>query len=51
MNVFAVTYEFGSEFRTILVEQDTNLFSDVRDALHPAIASKCPTIEFVGTLA
>lgn len=52
MNVWAITYEFGGEYKTLLKEFTEGLDSqDVRSSLHPVIASKNPAIEFVGTLA
>lgn len=49
MNVWAVTYEFNGTYKTLLVESEASVRSEI--VLHPAIASKAPNIEFVGTLA
>lgn len=51
MNVWAVTYSFRNEDRTILIESPADNWRDLQNTLHPAIASKEPTIELVGTLA
>jgi hypothetical protein len=50
MNVWAITYEFRGEERTILMESVAENWRDLQNSLHPAIASKEPTIELVGTL-
>jgi hypothetical protein len=51
MNVWAVSYLYRGEGRTILVESNATDWIDVQNTLHPAIAQKDPTIELVGTLA
>ena len=49
MNVWAVTYEFNGQYKTLLVETNATHKDDV--VLHPSIAAKYPQVEFVGTLA
>jgi hypothetical protein len=51
MNVWAVTYEFNGQYRVLLVENSEVSRDRVLERLHPAIQSKDPEIEFVGTLA
>ena len=51
VNVWAISYEFNGQSRTILVENGKTHKDDVLAVLHPAIACKAPKIEFVGTLA
>jgi hypothetical protein len=49
MNVWAVSYEFNGQERTILIESAATHKDAV--AVHPSIMAKSPLIEFVGTLA
>jgi hypothetical protein len=51
VNVWAVTYEFNGQSRTLLVENNEVHKDDVLVKLHPSIRLKFPTIEYVGTLA
>lgn len=51
MNVWAITYTFNGEERVILIETEASTTDGVRAELHPAIRSKAPFIDFVGTLA
>lgn len=51
MNVWAVTYRFKGETKTLVVENDATTKDGVLSLIHPAISSKVTEVEFVGTLA